>query len=145
MTEAGPDVVGKWLAVEKNMIRMTLDFTTGYVLFLNSLDKAFERETAFLKTLEKNKAGELNMNLMEQQTAERITEIIRKITGYSDRIVWEENLSTYGMNSMKTMELVIALEIEFNIQFEDEELVLGRFSSARNIMEQLKLKLQREA
>ncbi|WP_036709929.1 acyl carrier protein [Paenibacillus pinihumi] len=85
------------------------------------------------------------MNLMEQQTAERITEIIRKITGYSDRIVWEENLSTYGMNSMKTMELVIALEIEFNIQFEDEELVLGRFSSARNIMEQLKLKLQREA
>lgn len=83
------------------------------------------------------------MKELEARTT-RLERMIRNITGYGDPIDWEEALTVYGINSMKTMELVIMLEGEFDIQFDDEELVLERFSSTRKIMERLEEKLAEE-
>lgn len=51
MAKQGENIVGKWVAVEKNMIRMTFDVVSGYSRLVDSLSRAVEGEIVFLQTM----------------------------------------------------------------------------------------------
>lgn len=53
----------------------------------------------------------------------------------------DDNLFTAGIQSISSISLLIELENEFNIVYEDEELLLDNFSTIRLIVEKLKQKL----
>lgn len=46
----------------------------------------------------------------------------------------DANLSQFGMNSLKSIELIVHFEELFNIEFVDEDLLLNNFSSVSEII-----------
>lgn len=46
----------------------------------------------------------------------------------------DEDLSTYGVSSISFMKIVIALEMEFDIEWDDEDLDVNNFSTINNIL-----------
>ncbi|MCM3135811.1 acyl carrier protein [Paenibacillus polysaccharolyticus] len=53
-------------------------------------------------------------------------------------IGWSENLFDYGLNSMKSIALIVKLEEEFDVVFEDEELLFENFTNIHLITDRLK-------
>lgn len=52
-----------------------------------------------------------------------------------------EDLSTYGFDSLRSVELIVDLEEHFDIEFDDEELLFNNFSTIDKIVEMVSNKL----
>ncbi|SFF39705.1 Phosphopantetheine attachment site [Paenibacillus algorifonticola] len=51
-------------------------------------------------------------------------------------------LASYGMDSFASMNLVVAFETNFNIVFEDEELLFENFATVQDMVDRIYGKLQ---
>ncbi len=71
---------------------------------------------------------------------ETITELIRNVISLdADReIKDDENLIDLGLDSIKTIEIVVELEDGFDIEIDEDDLMLDNFSTISKIMELVK-------
>ncbi len=72
---------------------------------------------------------------------EIILDCIGSSTGLGEKINLinaDESLSNYGLNSMKTMEIVVELEKKLHIKFDDEDLLFANFDSISTMYEAVK-------
>lgn len=69
-----------------------------------------------------------------------VTEIIRKLIQTHEEIQLDENLREKGMDSLKTIELIVLLENTFDFNFNNDELLLENFESIRSICDLIKNK-----
>lgn len=69
---------------------------------------------------------------------ERIFSCIRTLTGIQGELDDSVNLNVYGLDSLSRVELVILLEEEFGIRFNDRDLSQRNFETARSIYNLIK-------
>lgn len=55
-----------------------------------------------------------------------------------------DSLSNYGLDSMKTMQLVVEIERKLNFKFDDEELLLVNFDNIDSIYAAVKAACEKE-
>ncbi|MNG11496.1 acyl carrier protein [compost metagenome] len=71
-----------------------------------------------------------------------IMNTLEKILGICDSDVANEvDLGQLGLDSLKTVNLIVELEMAFNIVFENDELLFENFSSIQKIVNQIEGKL----
>ena len=66
-----------------------------------------------------------------------IINVFNEVLHCEDLLIEENldaNLSQFGMNSLKSIELIVHFEELFNIEFVDEDLLLNNFSSVSEII-----------
>ncbi|MDQ0272967.1 acyl carrier protein [Cytobacillus purgationiresistens] len=63
----------------------------------------------------------------------RLIEILKKISGYNGTIDPEEDLDSYGYDSLLFMQLIVQVETEYGIEFDDEELLIENFMTLNRI------------
>jgi acyl carrier protein len=67
---------------------------------------------------------------------ERVTGLIERILGYSDAaapLPVDARLSELGMSSMKMINLMLAIEVEFDIAIPQVEITPGNFESIASV------------
>lgn len=70
------------------------------------------------------------------KTLRRITEVIEKKLDVSEVVISvDEDLKSVGINSLNFIKLIIAIENEFDIEFEDEYLDYNQYSSLKQLAE----------
>lgn len=68
---------------------------------------------------------------------------LREILGISDcEIAMEDDLGTMGLDSIKSIRLVVELEALFDVEFGDEELLFENFSTLHKIMKRIQNKME---
>lgn len=70
---------------------------------------------------------------MEQLISSKVLEVLHRDGG----IDLHTELRNEGLDSIKTIELVVKIEIEFDIQIDDQDLLIENFSSVYKISELL--------
>jgi len=66
----------------------------------------------------------------------KVLNIISELSALSDKdIDLEDKLSEIGIDSLKSVELIIKLEEELNIRFDDGELDPSKLVTVKNILE----------
>jgi acyl carrier protein len=74
---------------------------------------------------------------MENTIKDKLNSIINqklKLSKLSEEIGENEDLSDYGLNSISIIRLIIAIEEEFSIEVDDEELTIEPFKTIGNIL-----------
>ncbi|MNW51526.1 acyl carrier protein [compost metagenome] len=66
-----------------------------------------------------------------------INKIIHEILNYNLEILNDEDLVSIGLDSLKTINLIVQLEEIYGIEFDDEELIFENFSSINVIAEHI--------
>lgn len=72
---------------------------------------------------------------------EEIIQIIEKLIGKKIDNINDADLIALGLDSMRSINLVVELEVSFNILFDDDELLLSNFSSIDKIYSKVTQKL----
>jgi len=75
---------------------------------------------------------------MSEDIKERVIIMLRENlddVGGLDTIHPDADLSTLGVNSMTFIKLVVAMEMEFGVSWDDEDLELSNFLTVNNIIE----------
>lgn len=73
-----------------------------------------------------------------------IEKIVRKKLGEvmqienSEKLSVEKDLKEYGMDSLNAIELVVALEMEFGIEFSEEDLLVDNLCTIQKLMDIVK-------
>lgn len=67
---------------------------------------------------------------IEKLVREKLREIMQ--IENPEQLSAEEDLKEYGMDSLNAIELVVALEMEFGIEFSEEDLLVDNFAPFRN-------------
>ena len=70
-----------------------------------------------------------------------IYKILRKITCFEGNFNDETTLTEIGMNSIEFITFIIAIEEEFNIRFEDMQLIYDRYKTVGDLVKVI-IKLQ---
>jgi acyl carrier protein len=83
-----------------------------------------------------------NYDLSKQEAL--VSSFIRSLlkTNYLDR---DLNLITAGLDSIKTVKLIVELEVMFDIIIEDDELNVNNFSTIQKILDIINFKLSPKA
>ncbi|MBG9941114.1 hypothetical protein ABD77_03115 [Brevibacillus formosus] len=63
------------------------------------------------------------------------------VISVENELDYNQSLLEIGLDSLKTMELIIQLETGFHFNFEDEELLISNFSTVNRIAELIDNKL----
>jgi acyl carrier protein len=58
-----------------------------------------------------------------------------------DEIRLDDDLGACGLDSMKSVHLIVELEEQFNFAYEDEELIFENFSTLQKIIDRINAKL----
>lgn len=66
---------------------------------------------------------------------------LQEILETNKEIPPQDNLAAFGLDSMKSVALIVELEEVFNIIFNDDELLFENFSNINKISERVKSKL----
>lgn len=68
-----------------------------------------------------------------------IVNLVKEILeiGYEEQMMLEDDLCEKGLDSIKAIELVVALEDLYDIQIYDEDLLVSNFSSIQQILKLL--------
>ncbi|GIQ69513.1 acyl carrier protein [Xylanibacillus composti] len=77
---------------------------------------------------------------MSNELKERVLMILRDNVddpGALDAIGMDDDLSVLGINSMTFIKLVLSMEMEFGVSWDDEELDFQHFSTINNIIRYL--------
>lgn len=79
--------------------------------------------------------GGVKMNVQNSQLIiERIMTIVSSIINLEESINPSSNLNEYGINSMKQMEIIVNIEMEFDFEFSDEDLLMTNFETIDKIV-----------
>ncbi len=76
-----------------------------------------------------------------EQIAEYVRQQIKEQLELTEEPGPEEELASYGMDSFASMSLVVAFETNFNIVFEDEELLFENFTTVQAMVDRIYGKL----
>lgn len=68
------------------------------------------------------------------QITEKITAIVRSTINYDEEINPSVSLIEYGADSMKQMEILVKIEMAFDFEFDDEDLLMSNFDSIDTIV-----------
>ncbi|MCI9541424.1 MAG: hypothetical protein HFG39_10280 [Lachnospiraceae bacterium] len=69
---------------------------------------------------------------------DRIKNCIKNIVGGSAEIEEDVDIKVYGIDSLLKVQLVIALEEEFNVSFQDDDINQNNFETINAIIELLR-------
>lgn len=78
----------------------------------------------------KDEIGQVVTNIIINMLSER-GDLIKEIND-------EEDLSTFNIESMDIISLILELESYYNIEFENEDLIFNKFSTKNNIVEMVR-------
>lgn len=78
-----------------------------------------------------------NQLIDKSDMIERVKNKVLEVLNTTDEITYEENLALRGLDSLRTVELVVELEEMFNVTFDDEEMLTENFSSIDKIKDRL--------
>jgi acyl carrier protein len=70
---------------------------------------------------------------VDEAMLEKITSKVKEILEINGDITIDENLANLGLDSLKSVALIVDLEESFNIVFEDEELLFEYYSTIQKI------------
>lgn len=73
------------------------------------------------------------MEEMEEIIKNIVTEIL-KLDNNDVNISLEDDLTSFGLDSLNAIEIVVNLESEFDIQIDDDDLLIDNLSSIHKIM-----------
>lgn len=79
------------------------------------------------------------MNTIENVLKETLKSIVE--CGDIDEITLDSDLKNYSLDSIAFITLVVALENEFQVEFDDEDLSVNRFQTFQNLVDYIMLKL----
>lgn len=71
----------------------------------------------------------------------KVQSILKGMLESQQEIEWDDNLIEKGLNSLTSIRLVVKLEEEFEIEFDDSELVFENFSMIRTIVTRIQSKI----
>jgi acyl carrier protein len=71
----------------------------------------------------------------------QVDQIVREVLFISDLIDPEEKLMGLGLDSMRTMQMLVKLEVYFNIEFDDNELLIENFNTIESIAGRINSKI----
>jgi len=73
----------------------------------------------------------------------KLKEILRQIVEFvdTDDIKLDSELKDYGLDSIAFVQLVVAIENEFVVEFDDEDLDVNKFPLFQNLIDYVNLKL----
>lgn len=60
--------------------------------------------------------------------------VLGNLLNTQEKIMAEESLSKWGLDSLKTIELIVILENEFDIVFDNNDLLLDNFGTINTIV-----------
>ncbi|MBJ6360577.1 acyl carrier protein [Paenibacillus sp. MAHUQ-46] len=66
---------------------------------------------------------------LEQVISKKLSEVFNREVNFD----YETDLRNEGLDSIKTIELIVNLEVEFNIQIDDQDLLIENFSRVTKI------------
>lgn len=72
----------------------------------------------------------------------KIKKIISELLPNIEELDPDDNLLMKGLDSLSAIKLIVALEQEFGIDFDDEELVVEEFLTIKGIQEKVLSKIQ---
>ena len=75
----------------------------------------------------------MSVNLSQIEEKVRNIIITGNMVNRANEIGPEDLLATFGVNSNMFIKLIVGLEKEFNIEFEDEQLDINKFRTIKNI------------
>ncbi|MFB5763585.1 acyl carrier protein [Paenibacillus medicaginis] len=64
----------------------------------------------------------------------KLENLIGDLLNTQEKILTEESLSKWGLDSLKTIELIVILEKEFDIIFDNNDLLLDNFGTIEKIL-----------
>ncbi len=70
---------------------------------------------------------------IEKLVREKLREIMQ--IENPEQLSAEEDLKEYGMDSLNAIELVVALEMEFGIEFSEEDLLVDNFCTIQKLVD----------
>ncbi|MBT2282939.1 hypothetical protein J7E78_05225 [Paenibacillus polymyxa] len=79
-----------------------------------------------------------NNQVIKTEIKKKLKQILEKSF---DEISDEQELTQLGLDSMKSVALIVELEESFDIMFDDEELMFENFSTLNKISERVESKL----
>lgn len=70
-------------------------------------------------------------------TQKKILEIIKENLGtqVSNEITLSTNLSKAGINSIASIKMIVALESEFDFEFEDEMILISKYPTIKSLID----------
>lgn len=69
---------------------------------------------------------------------EKVIKVVQQVSGTQEDLDRDVNLNVYGLDSLSRVQLVVALEDEFNISFADKDLTQDNFSTTNSVIELMK-------
>lgn len=81
----------------------------------------------------------------KEQMIERVQNTVRKVLNVNHELDDYQSLLEMGLDSLKTMQLIIEIEKGFHFTFEDEELLMSNFITVNRIVEIIEKKAQSES
>lgn len=83
--------------------------------------------------------GGIKVNDMEMETV--IMEALNKVLENPSIVIAPgDDLGEFGLDSLRTIQLIVELEQNFDLAFNDDELMFENFSSISKIVSQIKAK-----
>lgn len=77
---------------------------------------------------------------VKTQMMEKICTIVQQVLNIEEELRPDEDLIGRGLDSVKTVHLIVLLEEMIDIRFDDSDLILENFRSIQNIINLLKRK-----
>ncbi len=69
---------------------------------------------------------------LEKTIRNKLAEVLK--IGNSEEISLDKDLKEYGMDSLNAIELVVALEMEFGIEFAEDDLLVDNLCTVQKII-----------
>jgi acyl carrier protein len=82
----------------------------------------------------KESKGEMSVTTETQAFKQIIIDKIRELLNWSDELILDTDLRNNGLDSIKTIELIVIFETTFDIQIEDQDLLVENFSTVNRIL-----------
>jgi acyl carrier protein len=79
--------------------------------------------------------SEQEISIIKKNITKKVQELLE-----NDKITEVDDLTSLGLDSIRSIELIVDLEADFDITFEDSELLLDNFKTIEKIEEMIHLK-----
>lgn len=82
------------------------------------------------------------MDMNDNEILKKTEQVLISVIGNNRMLTPSTKLTELGMDSLKTVELIVKLEGAFNISIEDNDLIIENFSTLNEITDLLKKTLK---
>lgn len=80
------------------------------------------------------------MNNIEKKIREVIEQNIQLAVSV-DQIGLEDDLSAFGLDSASSIKMIVGIEAEFGIEFDDEDLIVDNFMNLKSLLSYIERKM----